>query len=117
MIIAVDGPAASGKGTIARALARHYALPYLEIAVGLLLVLGLFTRAVAVIAAMSGQTFDAPSGYKLTMDATNHHLHKPVMIGEIQANGQFEVVYKTKTPIRAQPWSPFISGNESKQSL
>lgn len=30
MIIAVDGPAASGKGTIARALAGHYALPYLD---------------------------------------------------------------------------------------
>jgi cytidylate kinase len=30
MIIAVDGPAASGKGTIARALAKHYRLPYLD---------------------------------------------------------------------------------------
>jgi cytidylate kinase len=30
MIIAVDGPAASGKGTIARALARHYDLPHLD---------------------------------------------------------------------------------------
>jgi cytidylate kinase len=30
VIIAVDGPAASGKGTIARALARHYRLPHLD---------------------------------------------------------------------------------------
>ena len=30
MIIAVDGPAASGKGTIARALARTYGLPHLD---------------------------------------------------------------------------------------
>ena len=30
MIIAVDGPAASGKGTIARALARHYKLPHMD---------------------------------------------------------------------------------------
>jgi len=30
MIIAVDGPAASGKGTIAKALARHYGLPHLD---------------------------------------------------------------------------------------
>ena len=30
MIIAVDGPAASGKGTIARALAQHYGLPHLD---------------------------------------------------------------------------------------
>lgn len=39
MIIAVDGPAASGKGTIARALASHYGLPYLDT--------GLLYRAVA----------------------------------------------------------------------
>ena len=30
MIIAVDGPAASGKGTVARALARHFSLPHLD---------------------------------------------------------------------------------------
>jgi CMP/dCMP kinase len=30
LIIAVDGPAASGKGTIARALAAHYGLPHLD---------------------------------------------------------------------------------------
>ena len=30
MIIAVDGPAASGKGTIARALAMHFGLPHLD---------------------------------------------------------------------------------------
>ena len=70
-----------------------------------------------VIAAMAGQTFNAPSGFVLTMDETNHHLHKPVMIGEIKGDGQFSVVWKTKGPIRAQPWSPFIPGNEAKQKL
>ena len=30
LVIAVDGPAASGKGTIAKALARHYALPHMD---------------------------------------------------------------------------------------
>lgn len=30
MIIAVDGPTASGKGTIAKALAEHYGLPHLD---------------------------------------------------------------------------------------
>ena len=30
LVIAVDGPAASGKGTIARGLARHFALPFLD---------------------------------------------------------------------------------------
>jgi len=70
-----------------------------------------------VIAAMAGQTFNAPSGFTLKMDETNHHLHKPVFIGEIKADGQFNTVWKTKGPIRAQPWSPFIPGNESKQKL
>ena len=31
MIIAVDGPAASGKGTIARRLAAHFELPLSEL--------------------------------------------------------------------------------------
>jgi urea transport system substrate-binding protein len=70
-----------------------------------------------VIAAMANQSFKAPSGYTLVMDATNHHLHKPVMIGEIKADGQFNVVWKSKEPIRAQPWSPYIKGNEGKQNL
>jgi CMP/dCMP kinase len=39
LVIAVDGPAASGKGTIARALARHYGLPHMDT--------GLLYRAVA----------------------------------------------------------------------
>ncbi|HEN3558509.1 TPA: urea ABC transporter substrate-binding protein [Yersinia enterocolitica] len=65
-------------------------------------------------AAMADQTYPAPSGFTLTMDKTNHHLHKPVMIGEIEADGQFNVVWQTDAPIRAQPWSPFIAGNDKK---
>ena len=71
----------------------------------------------AVIGALGGQTVKAPSGFTLTMDKTNHHLHKPVLIGEVRSDGQFSVVWKTDEPIRAQPWSPFIPGNESKQGL
>ncbi|WP_066738962.1 urea ABC transporter substrate-binding protein [Cupriavidus sp. D384] len=64
-------------------------------------------------AAMYGQTFKAPDGFTLTM-GDNHHLYKPVMIGEVKGDGQFNVVWKTPKPIRAQPWSPFIAGNEGK---
>ncbi|MCF8707376.1 (d)CMP kinase [Rhizorhapis sp. SPR117] len=46
MIIAVDGPAASGKGTIARALARHYQLPHLDT--------GMLYRAVGLSVARAG---------------------------------------------------------------
>src|SRR5471032_2224868 len=70
-----------------------------------------------VIAAMAGQSFKAPSGFTLTMDPTNHHLHKPVFIGEIRPDGQFSVVWKTPGPVRANPWSPYIPGNEGKQKL
>jgi len=66
-------------------------------------------------AAMGGQTFTAPSGITSTMDAKNHHLHKAVFIGEVKADGQFNVVWKTKGPIKAQPWSPYIPGNDKKK--
>ncbi len=46
MIIAVDGPAASGKGTIAKALASHFDLPYLDT--------GLLYRAVGVATLRAG---------------------------------------------------------------
>ncbi|WP_019452045.1 urea ABC transporter substrate-binding protein [Cupriavidus sp. BIS7] len=64
-------------------------------------------------AAMYGQTFKSPDGFTLTM-GDNHHLYKPVMIGEVKGDGQFSVVWKTPKPVRAQPWSPFIAGNEGK---
>lgn len=75
------------------------------------------TNVDKVIDAMGGQSFAAPNGFTVKMDETNHHLHKPVFIGEIQADGQFEVVWETKGPVRAQPWSPFIPGNENKQGM
>ncbi len=68
-----------------------------------------------VIVAMSGQTFKAPDGFVVKMDEKNHHLHKPVLIGEVKADGQFNVVWKTPGPIKAQPWSPFIPGNDKKK--
>jgi urea transport system substrate-binding protein len=68
-----------------------------------------------VIAAMAGQTFKAPSGITSKMDEKNHHLHKSVFIGEVQADGQFKVVWKTPGPVKAQPWSPFIPENKGKK--
>ena len=68
-----------------------------------------------VIAAMGGQKFKAPSGFEIKMDEKNHHLHKPVFIGEVKADGQFNVVWKTKGPVKAAPWSPFIAGNDKKK--
>jgi len=67
----------------------------------------------AVRAAMIGQKVVAPDGFEVEM-GSNHHLYKPVMVGEIRPDGQFDIVWQTEKPVRAQPWSPFIAGNEKK---
>ncbi|MGV3725926.1 urea ABC transporter substrate-binding protein [Hydrogenophaga sp.] len=70
-----------------------------------------------VIAAMAGQTFKAPGGFTSTMDKENHHLHKPVFIGEVKADGQFNVVWKTPGPVVADPWSDYIAENKGKKNV
>jgi urea transport system substrate-binding protein len=72
------------------------------------------TNVDAVRQAIGFQHFKAPSGFDIEMDAKNHHLHKPVFIGEIKGDGQFHVVWKTEGPIRAQAWSPFIPDSAKK---
>jgi urea transport system substrate-binding protein len=67
----------------------------------------------AVRQAMYGQKVKAPSGFVSVMN-TNHHLSKPVMIGEIQPNGQFEIVWQTKNTIKADAWSPFLPEDKGK---
>ena len=71
------------------------------------------TEVSAVRQAMYGQKVQAPSGFMAVMN-TNHHLSKPVMIGEIQPNGQFEVVWQTKQAIKADAWSPFLPEDKGK---
>ena len=72
------------------------------------------TAVDAVRAAVIGQKFDAPSGYTQEM-LPNHHLSKPVMIGEVQADGQFNIVWRTPGPIVAENWSPFIPENANRR--
>ncbi len=72
------------------------------------------TSVDAVRTAMIGQKVMAPCGFEEEMRA-NHHLTKPGMIGEIQANGHFNIVYKTATAIAAENWSPFIPENASRR--
>jgi len=72
------------------------------------------TAVDAVREAMYGQKVDAPCGYTLEMHR-NHHLSKPVMIGEVMENGQFNIVWKTPGPIVAENWSPFIPENASRR--
>ena len=72
------------------------------------------TAVDAVRAAVIGQKFDAPCGFTEEMLA-NHHLSKPVMIGEIQADGQINVVWNTPTVVPAENWSPFIPENANRR--
>jgi urea transport system substrate-binding protein len=67
----------------------------------------------AVRQAMYGQKVQAPSGFTSVMN-TNHHLSKPVMIGEIRPDGQFDVVWQTKEPIKADAWSPHLPEDKGK---
>ena len=66
----------------------------------------------AVRQAMYGQKVTSLTGSVAEM-LPNHHLTKPVLIGEIQKDGQFETVWKTNAPVAGDAWSDFIP--ESKK--
>ena len=46
----------------------------------------------------------------------NHHITKPVLIGEIQDDGQFEVVYETKGTVVGDAWSDYLPGSKDRIS-
>lgn len=74
MIIAVDGPTASGKGTIARGLARHFGLAHLDT--------GLLYRAVGRQVALSGGDPDDPLDAARAVDFPESLLADPVLRDE-----------------------------------
>ncbi|MBE0583107.1 MAG: transporter substrate-binding protein, partial [Desulfofustis sp.] len=49
-------------------------------------------------------------GYSAMMP--NHHITKPVLIGEIQENGQFEVVWETSGLVVGDAWSDYLEGSK-----
>ncbi|MBU0946119.1 MAG: urea ABC transporter substrate-binding protein [Proteobacteria bacterium] len=49
-------------------------------------------------------------GYSAMMP--NHHITKPVLIGEIQDNGQFEIVWQTSGMVVGDAWSDFLEGSK-----
>lgn len=61
----------------------------------------------AVRAAMYGITFPNLTGGEAVMN-TNHHLTKPVVIGEIQDDGQFEIVWQTTKGVIGDAWTDFL---------
>jgi len=66
----------------------------------------------AVEQAMIGQETPNLTGGVAVMNK-NHHLSKPVLIGEIQDNGQFEVVWETEGVVAGDAWSDFLPGSKN----
>ena len=46
----------------------------------------------------------------------NHHITKPVYIGEIKDDGQFETVWQTKAEVPGDAWSDFLDGSKDLES-
>lgn len=69
------------------------------------------TDSDAVIDAMVGVTVPNLTGGYATM-MPNHHLTKPVLIGEIQKDGQFETVWQTSGTVVGDAWSDFLPGSK-----
>jgi urea transport system substrate-binding protein len=65
----------------------------------------------AVEQAMIGIAVPNLTGGIAVMNA-NHHLSKPVLIGEIQAHGQFEVVWSTPDTVIGDAWSDFLPSSK-----
>ncbi|MDY6942311.1 MAG: urea ABC transporter substrate-binding protein [Pseudomonadota bacterium] len=65
----------------------------------------------AVAKAMIGMTYPNLTGGVSVM-YPNHHLAKPVLIGEIQDDGQFEVVWETPGTVIGDAWSDFLPGSK-----
>ena len=64
----------------------------------------------AVVDAMIGIAVPNMTGGLATM-MPNHHLAKPVLIGEIQKDGQFEVVWETSGTVVGDAWSDYLPGS------
>jgi urea transport system substrate-binding protein len=64
-----------------------------------------------VIPAMIGVSVPNLTGGYSTM-MPNHHITKPVLIGEIEKNGQFNIVSQTPGLVVAQAWSPYLEGSK-----
>jgi len=57
----------------------------------------------AVNAASGGVSFDSPEG-KVTVNGENHHIAKTGLIGQINSDNQFDIVWDSKTPIEPDPF-------------
>jgi urea transport system substrate-binding protein len=64
--------------------------------------------------ALGGLRLKAPSGFEVVMDLSNHHLHKPAMIGRITADARFVPIWISQGLVAPEPWSPWLERYDSE---
>ena len=92
IIIAVDGPAASGKGTLARRLADHFALRHLDTG-------GLYRAAAVRLIESGGDPADAAAAEVAAQNLSEQDLKSPNLRDE--AVGQAASILSAHPPVRA----------------
>jgi cytidylate kinase len=113
MIIAVDGPTASGKGTIARALAAHFGLPHLDT--------GLLYRAVGRQVFLNGGDPDNAGDALAATDFPDHLLDDPEL--RTEENGSYasrvsvhpavrQALYDRQRAFALQPGGAVLDGRD-----
>lgn len=113
MIIAVDGPTASGKGTIAKALAAHFGLPHLDT--------GLLYRAVGRQVALNGGNPDDPDDALAACSFAESLLEDPELRSEATGGLASRVsvhpavrkaLYERQRAFAAQPGGAVLDGRD-----
>jgi CMP/dCMP kinase len=113
MIIAVDGPTASGKGTIAKALAAHFGLPHLDT--------GLFYRAVGRQCALNGGDADSEADALAACAFPDHLLADPELRSEatgglasrVSVHAQVrQALYERQRQFALQPGGAVLDGRD-----
>ena len=113
MIIAVDGPTASGKGTIAKALAAHFGLPHLDT--------GLLYRAVGRQVALNGGNPDDPADALVACAFPDSLLDDPELRSEASGGlasrvsvhpGVRQALYERQRAFATQPGGAVLDGRD-----
>jgi cytidylate kinase len=108
LVIAIDGPSAAGKGTLAKRLAAHFSLPHLDT--------GLLYRAVGLAAHRSGRApAEIAAGLgeadladpALRTDETGQHASRVAAIPEVRAN-----LLKFQKEFAARPSGAVLDGRD-----
>ena len=113
MIIAVDGPTASGKGTLAKALAAHYGLPHLDT--------GLLYRAVGRQVSLNGGDPEKESDALAGCDFPQSRLEDPELRSEITGGlasrvsvhaGVRQTLFERQRAFATQPGGAVLDGRD-----